>query len=140
MSLQARLLTQLLRDEGLQLRPYRDTVGKLTIGVGRNLDDKGISREEALEMLDHDVSEATQSLTETLPWVTSLDEARQGVLVNMAFNLGLRGLLQFHQTLQAVENGHWQAAAQHMLDSKWAQQVGPRATRLALQMETGEWR
>ena len=139
MSLQARLLTQLLRDEGLQLRPYRDTVGKLTIGVGRNLDDKGISREEALEMLDHDVSEATQSLTETLPWVTSLDEARQGVLINMAFNLGLRGLLQFHQTLQAVENGHWRAAAQHMLDSKWARQVGPRATRLALQMETGEW-
>jgi lysozyme len=132
------LKEQLRRDEGFRLKPYRDTVGKLTIGCGRNLDDKGISAEEAYLLLDHDIAEVRASLAR-FDWFTALDEARQGVCLNMAFNLGVGGLLAFVKMIQALEVQNWDRAATEMLDSLWARQVGARATRLAEQMITGEW-
>ena len=129
---------QLIRDEGIRLKPYKDSVGKLTIGVGRNLDDVGISQDEATLMLSNDIAAATRRIQMTLPWAASLDMVRFNVLVNMSFNLGY-GLFQFKQTLAAIEVGNWSAAAVGMLSSKWAMQVGARATRLAEQMRTGEW-
>lgn len=133
------LVQQLLRDEGLRLRPYRDTVGKLTIGVGRNLDDVGVSGDEARYLLHNDVSRTLYELASHLPWTTNLDLARRGVLANMAFNLGMAGLLGFKKMLRAVQNQRYLDAAREMLDSKWAAQVGDRATRLAKQMTSGEW-
>jgi lysozyme len=133
------ILEQLRRDEGVRLKPYKDTVGKTTIGVGRNLDDVGISPVEADLMLQNDVQFGTVALEATFPWINTLDDARKGVLVNMAFNMGIRGLQQFHDFLGKMQAGEYHAAAGAMLDSKWAQQVGPRAVRLSIQIETGVW-
>jgi lysozyme len=135
------LKTQLVRHEGLRLKPYRCTAGKLTIGVGRNLDDKGISPKEAMLLLDNDIDETETWLLASLPWVKSLDDARQRVLVNMAFNLGVPGLLAFKRTLASVERGEFGLAAAQMLESKWARQVGDdegqRAWELSQQMRLG---
>lgn len=133
------LAEQLIRDEGIRLRPYRDSVGKLTIGIGRNLDDVGISKAEALFLLDNDITTAILALEAALPWTHSLDPVRLAVLTNMAFNLGITGLLGFHHFLAAVQAGNYSLAKDHMLASKWASQVGPRAIRLADQMNSGVW-
>lgn len=135
----AALISQLLNDEGLRLKPYRDSVNKLTIGVGRNLDDVGISQDEALYLLGNDIRRAYGDLIAALPWVVKLDEPRQNVLTNMAFNLGVAGLLGFKHTLDCVQRGAWSDAADAMLQSKWARQVGARANRLAAQMRSGKF-
>jgi len=130
---------QLIRDEGLRLKPYRDSVGKLTIGVGRNLDDEGITKEEAFFLENTDISRHDAALYAALPWVKDLDDARQGVLRNMSFNIGVPGLLGFRQTLALIQQGKYAEAATEMLNSKWASQVGARAQRLAKQLEEGVW-
>lgn len=126
-----RLAQDLLRDEGLRLKPYRCTAGRLTIGVGRNLDDRGITEAEALSLLDNDIKSFWGQLMVKLPWVLHAPEAVQEVLVNMCFNLGLAGLLQFRQTLDHMQAGRYPEAAAELLRSKWAGQVGARAERLA---------
>lgn len=132
------LINQLMSDEGLRLKPYKDTVGKLTIGVGRNLDDVGISQDEAMEMLANDIRRTYSAVTTALPWFLKLNDARQNVLLNMAFNLGIQGLLGFKHTLDLIQTGHYSDAAEAMLQSKWAKQVGQRAVRLSDQMRKGE--
>lgn len=144
MSAPTDLRSQLIRDEGLRLRPYRDTEGKLTIGVGRNLDDRGVSFAEAELMLDNDIRLAQATVVARIPFAASLSEIRRSVLVNMAFNMGIgepgkSGLLGFKKFLAAVEREEWEEAAKQMLDSKWRRQVGIRAERLAEQMRTGTW-
>lgn len=124
------LKQQLMRDEGLRLHPYKDTVGKLTIGFGRNLDDVGISREEAEDMLDNDI-EQVQSELSNFDWYNQLDSKRRDVIANMCFNLGLPTLMQFENMIAALSAHQYQRAADEMLDSKWARQVDARATRLA---------
>jgi lysozyme len=133
------LKDQLVRDEELRLKPYTDTVGKLTIGIGRNLSDKGISFLEAQFMLANDVAAVTAELQASLPWTATLDEVRKGALLNMTFNMGIGGLLQFHDFLAKMQAGNYSAAAVAMLDSLWARQVGARATRLSQQILKGEW-
>ncbi len=130
-----RLAQQLILDEGLRFKPYRCTAGRLTIGVGRNLEDRGITEEEALTLLDHDIRSFWSQLVLALPWLVQAPEAVQEVLLNMCFNLGLAGLLQFRQTLGHLEAGRWLEAAEEMLRSKWAAQVGPRAGRLAARLK-----
>lgn len=132
------LKIELTRDEGLRLKPYRDTVGKLTIGIGRNLDDVGISQDEAMHLLDNDIARTTAALDKAIPWWRSLNDVRQRVVVNMAFNLGVAGLLGFKNTLAAMKAGRYADAAWGMLASKWATQVGERAKRLAAMMAKGE--
>jgi lysozyme len=135
------LRRQLKRDEaarGAELRPYRDTAGKLTIGWGRNLDDKGISVEEADYLLGHDIAEV-MDLLGPHPWFQALNEPRQAVLANMCFNLGGPRFFGFVKMLAAVRMGDWTSAAEEMLASDWAHQVHGRAERLARQMRTGEW-
>jgi lysozyme len=131
------LKDELVRDEGLKLKPYRCTAGKLTIGVGRNLDDVGISASEAMLLLEHDINRVIAKLSYHLPWWSSLSENRQRVLANMAFNLGIDGLLKFKNTLSYIQNGNYSEAAKAMLESKWAKQVGERAVRLSKMMEAG---
>lgn len=131
------LRAELMRDEGVKLKPYHDTVGKLTIGVGRNLDDVGISEAEAAQLLDSDIERTASALDKALPWWRSLDEVRQRVLLNMAFNMGINSLLGFKNTLAAIQAGKYEDAAAGMLSSKWAQQVGQRAQRLASMMQKG---
>lgn len=133
------LREQLLRDEGCLLKPYRDSVGKLTIGVGRNLDDVGLSLAEAEYLLDNDISRATAAVLARLPWAMHLDEVRRGVLINCCFNMGIGGLLGFTKMLAAFERGDYDEAARELLASKYATQVGLRAERLATQLVTGAW-
>lgn len=132
-----RLLAELTRDEGLRLKPYKCPAGKTTIGIGRNLDDVGISAAEAEHLCRNDVARVVAELDAALPWWRGLDEVRQRVLANMGFNLGVPGLLGFKNTLRKVKDGDYLGAAQGMLASKWAGQVGPRALRLAQMMRDG---
>lgn len=133
----AALAMELRRDEGVRLKPYKDSVGKLTIGVGRNLDDNGISQAECDLMLQNDIADHCAELDRKLPWWKGLDEVRQRVLANMAFNMGVAKLLGFKNTLALVESGDYAKAADEMLNSAWAKQVGLRATRLSGMMRTG---
>lgn len=133
------ILTQLRRDEGVRNFPYTDTVGKLTIGVGRNLTDVGLSDEEIDILLRADINKVILQLNTKLPWYQNLDPVRQGVVINMAFNMGFRSLEGFPLFLRAMAQGNWDVASDEMLDSLWAKQVGDRAVRLATQIRTGEW-
>lgn len=133
------LIEQLKRDEGMRLTPYKDSIGKLTIGIGRNLDDVGISKDEAEYLLANDVAKVKIELGQALPWTSGLDQARLGALQNMAFNMGVKGLLKFKNTLSLIKAGQYDAAAHEMMLSLWARQVGARATRLAQQIYTGLW-
>jgi lysozyme len=136
--LQAYSLEELLiHHEGLRLKPYVDSANKLTIGVGRNLADTGITEQEALYLLHNDVQRASRELDGKLPWWRDLSETRRRVMVSMVFNLGMSRLLDFHDMLSAAQEGDYSAAAKHMLDSRWASQVGRRAVELAYLMENG---
>ena len=126
------------RHEGLRLKPYADTEGHLTIGYGRALNIVGISDDEAEMMLRHDVANAVGKLSR-LDWFRSLDEVRAAALVDMAFNLGWLKLLGFTHFLDAVKRKDFETAAREMIDSRWAGQVGTRATELAGMIREGAW-
>ncbi|MCP4536925.1 MAG: glycoside hydrolase family protein, partial [Chloroflexi bacterium] len=117
------LKADLIRDEGLKLKPYTDTVGKLTIGVGRNLDDVGITEDEADYLLGNDVNWAMDDLDRNVAWWRDLPEGPARALVNMCFNMGWSRLSGFRNMLAALEAGDWQQAATEALDSRWASQV-----------------
>jgi lysozyme len=128
---------QLIAHEALKLKPYVDTKGKLTIGVGHNLTDRGLTRDQCLMIFRDDVKVAISELIATFPWFETLDETRQAVLVDMNFNMGLPTLKGFRKMLWSLQKGRYADAAVHMLDSDWADQVGNRALTLAAMMETG---
>jgi lysozyme len=132
-----RVAEQLLGDEGLRLKPYRCTAGRLTIGVGRNLEDRGITKAEAFVLLGNDIEAFWGELAVAQPWVLAAPEHVQEALLNMAFNLGVNGLLGFKETLALLKTEQYSAAASAMLASKWARQVGKRAERLARQVREG---
>src|ERR1041385_4906229 len=132
-----RMKAQLHLHESEKLKPYYDTVGKLTIGVGRNLTDVGISRDESDYLLTNDINEVLGFINAHFPWWKTLDEVRQRVIVDMTFNLGAK-ILQFQSFLKAVSDKRWHDASEHMLNSLWAQQVKTRATRLSEMMSSGE--
>lgn len=134
---------QLKADEGFKRTVYQDSLGYWTIGVGRLVDpsrsDSGLRDSEIEFMLRNDVEDRITALGRVLPWFLELDEARQGVLVNMAFQLGVKGLLGFSTTLNLISKGQYAEAADQMLKSKWAQQTPVRAARLSQQMKSGKW-
>lgn len=132
-----RLSEQLDTDEGRKSRIYTDTVGKVTGGVGRNLTDNGFSQDEIDLMLTNDIVKATSTARSLVQGFDQLDDVRQEVVVNMAFNLGYTRLAGFKMLLAAVNSSAWDDAATQMLSSKWASQVGSRATRLSFAMRTG---
>jgi lysozyme len=125
------LLERIKRHEGLRLKPYRCSSGKLTIGYGRNLEDNGISAAEADSLLNEDIKRCEAECQKAFPWFTQLNSTRQGVIVELDFNLGLTRLLGFKKMLAACEQGNYEQAAREMLDSLWARQVGQRAVTLA---------
>lgn len=133
------LQKSLILHEGLKLKPYTCTAGKLSIGVGRNLDDNGISHAEAMMMLDADIETCIAELGRSLPSWKLHDEVRQNVLIEMVFNLGMPRLLTFRKMLAALAVYDYDTAAKEALDSRWAVQVGQRARTLAQMIRTGEW-
>ena len=137
-------------NEGRRLVAYDDATGKSlgpgsvleghpTIGIGRALDVRGISSAEAEALFAADLVDTSTALERELAWVIELDPVRRAVLVDMAFNLGVRGLLTFRRALAALKAGDCETCAVEMLDSRWAEQVGRRATRDAWIMRTGEY-
>ena len=136
------LREQLIRDEGVVRHAYTDSLGFTTIGCGRLIDMRrggGLSPDEIDYLLDNDIKEKTAQVLAALPWASKLNEPRFAVLVNMAFQMGIGGLLRFHRTLGSIEDGQYFEAAVEMLESTWAKQTPERANRLATQMKTGEW-
>lgn len=149
------LLTDLERDEGYRATPYVDTVGIYTIGIGRNLEaapltgpewrallDAGelsvsVSHAGAQRLLGNGVIAAQRQCTQAFGWWPNLDEVRREVLVNLTFNIGMQRLVGFQKMLAAVKAGDYDIAAEELLDSRYAQQVGTRAQRLAQQLRTG---
>ena len=130
---------QLIDHEGLELKPYHCTADKLTIGVGRNIQDRGITEDEARYLLKNDIKIVEDELLTRQPVVAGLDSVRQRVLVDMGFNLGLPILMKFQNMWTAIEDEDYHEAARQMMDSRWASQVGRRAERLAQAMSSGEW-
>lgn len=139
-----KLTEQLRRHEGAVKKndyhfPYKCPADKLTIGYGRNIEERGISEDEAEYLLNNDIKLSEGELSKAFPWFSNLTPVRQAVLINMHFNMGLTRLKGFIKALPAIERGDYKTAAAEMLDSKWARQVGKRADELAKQMETGQW-
>lgn len=130
------LQKQLVAFEGLRLLPYECTAGKITIGVGRNIEDIGITEEEAMILLDNDIERVRGELDRAIPWWQGLTETRRNVLIDMCFNLGISRLMQFKKALSAIEAGDYELGATEMLDSAWSQQVGARSHKLAESMRT----
>lgn len=147
------MIDELRRDEGERLKSYRDSVGLWTVGTGHLIDPTHgadpapfgrdlrngamITTEESAELLSRDIASKMAELDRKLSWWRELDEVRQRVILNMAFNLGVAGLLTFKNTLAFIRQGDYAGAARNMLASKWATQVHDRANRLAQMMEHG---
>lgn len=127
----------LKKHEGLSLKPYRDVVGKLTIGYGRNLDDNGIRESEAESMLQNDMYDALIEAKQVIDNFDTLSILRQVVIVNMIFNLGLNKFLEFKKTIVAINNNNFKTAASEMRNSNWYKQVGQRAEELCELMLKG---
>ena len=152
-------IKKLIDGEGLVLTVYQDTLGIDTIGIGRNLKDRGISKaelehmdipnmdvvyehgitkEDAVYLATNDVQIVEEELCRAHPCVDSLDAVRQLVVMDMAFNMGVPRLKKFKNMWAAIHEKDFPTAAKEMLDSRWANQVKSRATRLAHAMHTGE--
>ena len=137
MSYRDKIRPILANDEGVRSKPYTDTVGKLTIGIGRNLDDVGLSPDEIGLLLENDIARAEMAARRLIPAFDALSDARKCAVVSMAFNMGEKTLGTFKNTLACINHAQWPAAAVGMRQSKWSQQVGDRAERLAKMMEQG---
>jgi lysozyme len=127
----------LIQHEGMELNLYTDTTGNATIGVGHNLSANGISQTIALAILDEDILYTYNKLF-SLDWFQQLNEPRQIAITDMAFNLGVKGLLEFHNMLSSLEKHDYETASSAMLESLWSKQVGERAICLANIIRTGE--
>ncbi len=133
------LIEQLKRHEGIKLTPYKCTSDKLTIGVGRNLEDVGISEEEAEILLQNDIQRAVGQLKERFPWTLELDEVRFAALINFTFNVGIGTVSKFVNAMALLKGKKYDMAADEFLKSRWAEQVGQRAVEVTEQIRTGEW-
>jgi lysozyme len=153
-------IEELIKHEGLKLQVYKDTLGIDTIGIGRNLEDRGISQEElddldipnmdviyeygiteadAVYLAQNDVQIVEEELLRAHPCVDRLDSVRQLILMDMAFNMGVPRLCKFQKMWNAIHEEKYDVAAKEMLDSRWANQVKSRAIKLANAMHNGEF-
>ena len=145
---------RLVLHEGCVLKPYRCTEGYLTIGVGRNLETNpltveekrvcgdymhGITKNAAFYLLRNDIDRVLEDCTKKIPFWTNLDDDRKYALLDMSFQLGIKGVLKFKRMLGAMGVGNWKEAAEQCLDSKYAQQTPNRAKRIARTIETGRF-
>jgi len=146
---------RLIAHEGMKLMPYRCTAGKLTIGVGRNLEDNpptpeearalgdymhGITENAAKMLLRNDIARCFEALKRIVEGFEELDEERQYALLDMCFQMGVRGVRRFKRLLKAVEQRNFELAAFECLTSKYAQQTPKRAKRIAQLLKTGVWK
>ena len=133
-----RVIKQMRFHEGVKNKVYKDHLGIETIGVGRNLVDRGLSDEEVDYLLGNDITIVENELDNGLSWWRDLDEVRQRALADLAFNMGLPRLHGFVKMLDGLQRRDYHAAADELLDSKYAKQVGARSERVAQMIRTGE--
>ena len=133
-----RLRETIIRHEGTRLDMYQDTLGIWTVGVGHNIQEKGISQAVMELMLDEDLAEAVSELKRSVSFFSKMPEQVQEALVNLAFNMGIPRLMQFKKTLAYLRDGNFEAAADELLDSRYAEQVGRRADEVADMIRTAE--
>jgi len=148
-----KLRAQLRFHEGIRYELYQDSLGNWTYGIGRNVVANPLNTQEQLMllafgrhsdrvldfMLDNDIKDAAAACESTLGFYPEMSEVRQAVVLDMVFNLGVRGFLSFEKFRAALADAAWQRAADEMLKSKWAIQVGPRASRLSEMMRSDQW-
>jgi lysozyme len=129
----------IVKHEGIRLKPYTDTTGNITIGIGRNLSTNGISKSEAFSLLDNDITNCEIQLSNYF-WYSNLDTVRQGVLIELVFNVGMTKVLSFKNMIDALKIYDYESASKELLDSLWAKQVGPtRSNNMADRLLTGEY-
>jgi lysozyme len=137
------LAADLITDEGVKLYAYKDHLGFWTIGIGRLIDHRrggGITYEEALYLLDNDIERKWRELISRLPWIVALSLPRQCAFANLAFNLGVDGLIKFRNTLAAAQRGDWLGVEQGLRASLWYRQVQrSRSERIIKMLRTGQW-
>ena len=134
-----KLVGLIMKHEGLRLFPYKCTAGKLTIGIGRNIQDRGISRDEAMYLLNNDIQLSIRELSH-YDWFLKLDEVRQGALIELHFNIGLAKLLKFKNMISFIESGYYANASTQLLKSLWASQVGEnRSKDMAYRLKNGKY-
>ena len=144
----SKLTEMLRRHEGVESHAYLCSENFTTIGVGRNIDagDNGRSRglglsdDEVDYLLRNDIDRVTEELDDEYSWFAGLNDARSDAMVDISFNLGQTRLRGFRKALEAMESGDWEEAGKQFLDSRWADQVGNRATELTEIIRTGEYR
>ena len=126
-----RLKKQLVVHEGLELKPYKCTANKTTIGVGRNIEEVGISEDEAMYLLDNDIKNVVAQCQATFSWFDGLSDIRKEAIVNLVFNMGLSTFCKFKKTISYIEQGLYELAGTELLDSNYARQVGQRSVDVA---------
>ena len=135
----SKLIETLRRHEGVKNTLYKCTSDKWTIGVGRNLEDVGLSEEEIDMLLLNDIKRTKELMDDYIPWHNDLDEVRQEALINFVFNVGIGTTIKFKNAMAALEAHDYDTAAIEMLDSNWAKQVGSRAEEVTQMIKTGEY-
>jgi len=151
---QTKILERIKFHEGLRLMPYRDNLGKLTIGIGRCIDTKPFTEDElrfvgdwkhgitlvaAYQLCRKDISQCQQQLNTLGFWYHNLDDERKYALIDMCFQLGFDGLKGFKNMLKNIEKRNWYGAYYECLNSKYARQTPTRAKRIAILLKTGRW-
>ncbi len=126
-----RLKKQLVVHEGLELKPYKCTANKTTIGVGRNIEEVGISEDEAMYLLKNDIKNVVAQCQATFSWFDGLTDIRKEAIVNLVFNMGLSTFCKFKNTISYLEQGLYELAGTELLDSNYARQVGQRSVDVA---------
>jgi lysozyme len=133
------LIDTLVRHEGLRRLAYEDSVGVLTIGVGRNIEEVGLSDDEIYYLLKNDIRRCETELDNSFRWYKDLDQVRQEAMINLCFNLGITRLRKFKLALRAMEAKDYEDAADEFLDSLWATQVGQRAVEVTYMIRFGAY-
>ena len=138
-----RIIDDLIRDEGFRPKAYKDHLGKLTIGIGFLIDPDEAGAQEMPESVANlwlleILTQNKKALDVQIPWWKDLDEARQRVILNMSYQLGVKGLLKFKKMLKAMKAGDYYTAAEESKDSKWARQTPARAQRIYLLIKNGQ--
>jgi len=135
----SKLIETLKRHEGVKDTLYKCTADKWTIGVGRNLEDVGLSKDEIDYLLQNDIERTKELMDDYIPWHNDLDEVRQEALINFVFNVGIGTTMKFKNAMAALEAHDYDTAAIEMMDSNWAKQVGDRAIEVTEMIKTGEY-
>ena len=135
----SKLIETLKRHEGVKDTLYKCTADKWTIGVGRNLEDVGLSEDEIDYLLQNDIERTKNLIERYMPWYSDLDEVRQEALINFVFNVGIGTAMKFKNAMAALEAHDYDTAAVEMMDSNWAKQVGNRAIEVTEMIRTGEY-